>query len=445
MLKSAICLALLCAAASSSAAVTPDGDLSWLSGDWCATQGDVRFEERWTPVDGGRLFAVSRSLRGDQLGGFEFLRIEARDGRWHYVAQPDGRAPTAFAAVELSPQRVVFENTQHDFPQRIEYWRDDLGLHALVSGPARAGEADLRFDYRNGACAATAQAAAQPAAKGPPQTMAEVLAASSASDWRQPDPARTLYLELASGRVIIELAPSFAPQHAANIVALAREHYYDGLAILRSQDNFVVQWGDPNAEDPKARKPIEKAARALPAEFTRPNSADLQFTRLPDGDGYAPDVGFSDGFPAARDFSSRRAWMAHCYGTLGVGRDNDVNSGGGTELYVVTGHAPRQLDQNITVVGRVLQGMELLSSLPRGSAALGFYDQSGQRVPIERVRVAADLPAAQRSAIEVLRTDSATFAALIESRRNRTDAWYKHPAGHIDLCSVPIPVRNAAN
>lgn len=133
--------------------------------------------------------------------------------------------------------------------------------------------------------------------------------------------------------------------------------------------------------------------------------------------------------------------MAHCYGTLGVGRDNDVNSGGGTELYVVSGHAPRQLDRNITVAGRVLQGMELLSSLPRGSGPLGFYEKPGQRVPIQRVRVAADLPAPERSNIEVLRTDTPSFTALVESRRNRRDDWYKQPAGHIDVCSVPLPVR----
>lgn len=420
-------------------------DLSWISGDWCAAQGDVRFEERWTPPADGRLFAVARSLHGSKVGGFEFLRIEARDGQWNYVAQPGGRAPTAFAAVDSSAQRIVFSNPQHDFPQRIEYWRDSAGLHALVSGPARAGEPDLRLDYRAGACADASPAAAGSVAKaaGPARTMSEVLQAASAADWRRPDPAQMLYLDLAAGRVIIELAPNFAPRHATNIVALARERYYDGLAILRSQDNFVVQWGDPQAEDANARKTIAHAARTLPAEFTRPNTADLKFTRLPDGDGYAADVGFSDGFPAARDFGSGRAWLAHCYATVGVGRDNDVNSGGGTELYVVTGHAPRQLDQNITVVGRVLQGMELLSSLPRGTEALGFYAKPEQRVPILSVRVAADLPVSERTPIEVLRTDTPTFAALIESRRNRSDAWYKHPAGHIDLCSVPLPVRKA--
>ncbi|MBK8066600.1 MAG: peptidylprolyl isomerase [Rhodanobacteraceae bacterium] len=273
--------------------------------------------------------------------------------------------------------------------------------------------------------------------------MAEVIAASKPTDWRTPDPARTLYLELASGRVVIELAPAFAPKHVENILALARSGYYDGLAILRVQDNFVVQWGDPDASDETKRKPLAAGVRTLPAEFTRPDTRDLKFTTLPDPDGWAPQTGFADGFPAARDPHAGRAWLTHCYGTLGVGRDNEVDSGGGTELYVVIGHAPRQLDRNITVAGRVLVGMELLSALSRGPAPMGFHENPAHHVPIQRVRVASDLPEAERASIEVMRTDSDAFTDLIESRRNRRDAWYKVPAGHIDVCSVPVPVREA--
>jgi peptidylprolyl isomerase len=167
----------------------------------------------------------------------------------------------------------------------------------------------------------------------------------------------------------------------------------------------------------------------------------LPFTPLPDVDGYAPQVGFSGGFPAARDPKSGQAWLAHCYAMVGAGRGDDVESGNGGELYVVIGHAPRQLDGNIALVGRVVQGMERLAALPRGGPNMGFYEQAAQHVPIRRVRVAADLPEAERARLEVLRTDTATFEALVEARRNRRDAWYKRPAGYIDLCNVPIPVR----
>jgi peptidylprolyl isomerase len=269
------------------------------------------------------------------------------------------------------------------------------------------------------------------------RTMSDVLAASKPSDWRPLDPANTLYLDLPAGRVVIELAPQFAPKHAENIRTLARGLYFDGLAITRVQDNFVAQWGDPDG-----KKPLGQGKATLRAEFTRP-AAGLNFTVLPDPDTYAPQTGFVDGFPAARDSAKGSAWLVHCYGMVGAGRDNDADSGGGKEIYVVTGHSPRQLDRNITVVGRVVRGMELLSSLPRGTGAMGFYEKPEQRLPITQIRVAADVPADQRTALEALRTDTQTFTDLIESRRNRTDEWYKVPAGRIDVCNVPLPVRVA--
>jgi peptidylprolyl isomerase len=237
---------------------------------------------------------------------------------------------------------------------------------------------------------------------------------------------------------VIELAPRFAPLHVANIRELARQGYYDGLPIIRSQDNYVVQWGDPDG-----KRSLGEARPTLPPEFTVPWTPAIPFTRLPDVDGYAPEVGFSDGFPAARDPRGGQAWLAHCYAMVGVGRGNEVDSGSGAELYVVNGHAPRHLDRNIAVVGRVVQGMELLSTLPRGTGPLGFYEKPEQYVPIRSVRVAADVPAGERARLEVIRTDTATFAALVESRRNRHDDWYKVPAGHVELCNVPIVVRPA--
>jgi len=275
--------------------------------------------------------------------------------------------------------------------------------------------------------------------KGP--TLSNILATSKSTDWRAPDPENTLYLELASGRVVIELAPAFAPRHVGNVKALAREHYFDGLAIIRCQDNYVVQWGDPNADNPALKRKIQHAQATLPPEFERATDPKLSFTRLPDGDVYAPQVGFSDGFPVARDPKTGKTWLVHCYGMVGAGRDTPADSGGGTELYVIIGHSPRQLDRNVTLLGRVIQGIELLSALPRGSGAMGFYEKPEQHVPIKAVRVAADLPASERSAIEVMRTDTPLFQQLIESRRNRSEDWYHFQAGRIEICNVPIPAR----
>ncbi len=280
---------------------------------------------------------------------------------------------------------------------------------------------------------------AEPAAQvqgSPPRTMSEVLAATTPADWRPLDPDNTLYLQLPQGRVVIELAPAFAPQHAENLRILARGNYFDGLAIVRSQDNFVVQWGDPDG-----KRSLGTARDKLPPEFTVKMTPALPFEWLPDRDGYAPEVGFSQGFPVGRDPATGEAWLAHCYGMVGAGRGNEADSGSGAELYVVTGHAPRQLDRNIALVGRVVHGMELLATQPRGSGPMGFYEKTEQYVQITSVRDAADVPAAERENLEILRTDTERFRQLVEARRNRRDDWYLVPAGYIDLCNVPIVAR----
>jgi peptidylprolyl isomerase len=268
------------------------------------------------------------------------------------------------------------------------------------------------------------------------RTMAEVLEASRPDEWRRPDPARTLYVDLDAGRVVIELAPGFAPRSVANLLTLVRAGYFDGLAINRVHDDFVVQWGDP-----EGRRPLGAAAARIAPEFSRAWTADLAVTALRDPDGFAPQTGFVDGLPVAGDRARGEIWAAHCYGAVGLGRDLDLDSGNGSELYVVIGQPPRQLDRNITLVGRVVYGIEQLAALPRGTGPLGFYERPEQRVPIRRVRVAADLPESAREPIELLRTDTQIFADLVESRRNRLDDFYFRAAGHVDLCAIPLPAR----
>ncbi len=277
-----------------------------------------------------------------------------------------------------------------------------------------------------------------PSDRNKPPTTAQVMESAAPSDWRRPDPAQTLYMDLAGGRVIIELAPRVAPAHVANIKQLVAEKFFDGLAVVRVQDNFVAQWGDAD----KAR-PTESALRKLPDENAAAFGKNPPFIKLPDADGYAPATGWLDGFPVGVERKpSGQVWITHCYGVLGVGRDEWPDTGSGAELYVVIGQAPRQLDRNIVALGRVLRGMELLSSLPRGTGdGLGMYEKPEQRVPIKSIRLAADVPPAERTAIEVLRTDTPLFTRYVESRRNRRDSWYIVPAGHTDVCSINIPVR----
>ncbi len=114
--------------------------VAWLAGTWTGTAGPLAFEERWTPAGGGAMLAVSRTLEGDGMVAFEFLRIVERGGTLVYIAQPGGRPPTDFTMTALSADSVTFENPAHDFPKMIRYTRlADGSLEARVSdGAARA-------------------------------------------------------------------------------------------------------------------------------------------------------------------------------------------------------------------------------------------------------------------------------------------------------------------
>ncbi len=283
------------------------------------------------------------------------------------------------------------------------------------------------------AAAALMSAAAPPAARAP----SEIVAAAPANAWRAVSPEDLLVMELANGaRVAIELAPRFAPVHVANIRALVRGRWFDGDAIVRVQDDYVVQWG---GADPARTTPVG-IVRPAPAEYERP-VAGLAIAPLASRDAYAVRVGFADGWPVASD--GARAWLPHCYGMVGVGRDMPPDTGDGSELYAVIGHAPRHLDRNITVAGRVLEGMPALASLPRGTAALGFYANPTQRLAIRRAWIASNMDAASRPRFEVMRTDMPSFSDYADARANRRDAFFIRPAGGADLCNVPVPTRRA--
>jgi len=265
-------------------------------------------------------------------------------------------------------------------------------------------------------------------AAGEWRSMADVLAASGDEDWRTIEPRNLFYMELDGGTVVMELAPRFAPRHVENLRRLVTAGHFRPAAIRRVQDNYVVQWsGDGPSGD---------AAAGLEAEFFR-DAAGIPFTPLAGRDAYAPDTGFVDGFPAGRSGADGNAWLAHCYGMLGAGRAEDEGSGNAGELYVVIGHAPRHLDRNVTLMGRVIDGIELLSTLPRGTGALGFYEDEANHVPIRSLRFGTDYDPGWQS----LRTDTETFAALVESRRYRREDWFADPAGAIEVCNVPLPVR----
>jgi peptidylprolyl isomerase len=265
----------------------------------------------------------------------------------------------------------------------------------------------------------------------------DIVAQSPASAWKTIPADDLLVMDLANGgRVVIQLAPAFAPVHVANIKALARGNYWDVATVYRVQDNYVAQWGLNESDKPW---PAGVTAKP-PAEYTRSLKA-LKITPLGSPDPYASGAGFADGWPIAYSSSAGWADLAHCYASVGVGRDLSPDTGTGGELYAVIGHAPRQLDRVIALVGRVVDGIDRLSSLPRGTEALGFYKDKAQFVPISRIRLASDMPAADRPLYEYMDTSSPTFAHYLHVRANRHDDFYIRPAGGVDLCNVQVPVR----
>src|SRR3954471_6756611 len=272
-------------------------------------------------------------------------------------------------------------------------------------------------------------AGAAPPSKLP--TPNDIVAAAPASAWKTIRADELLVIDLKNGgRVVVQLAPAFAPVHVANIKALARAGYWNGASVYRLQDNYVAQWGLNDSG-----KPWPAGVNAKPpAEYVRPLKG-IKITPLGSPDPYAPGVGFADGWPVAYNAKAGWADLTHCYGSVGVGRDLSPDTGTGGELYAVIGNAPRQLDRNIALVGRVIDGIDRLSTLPRGTEALGFYKDKAQYVPIASIRIAADMPPADRPSYEYMNTASAAFAQYLKLRANRHDDFYIQPAGGVDLCN----------
>jgi len=268
-------------------------------------------------------------------------------------------------------------------------------------------------------------------------TPTDVVAAAPATAWKTIPADELMVIDLTNGaRIVVQLAPAFAPVHVANIQALARGHYWDGATVYRVQDNYVAQWGVNESDKPWPKGVTPKP----PAEYTR-SLKGLAITPLGSPDAYAPGAGFVDGWPVA--YNAKQGWvdLVHCYGSVGVGRDLSPDTGTGGELYAVIGQAPRQLDRNIALVGRVIDGIDRLSSLPRGTGDLGFYKDKAQYVPIARIRLASEMAAAERPSYQYMDTGSPIFARYLHVRANRHDSFYDHPAGGVDLCNVQVPVR----
>ena len=277
-------------------------------------------------------------------------------------------------------------------------------------------------------------AAAPPPAKK--LTPTDIVAQMGDEAWRTIPPEDLLVMTLEGGaQVVIQLAPDFAPVHVANIRKMAAAGYWQGSTVYRVQDNYVSQWGLGEAERPLP----DGVVKVPPHEYWRPAQG-MNFLAIKANDPYSKQAGFSGGWPVAT-YKDGTASLTHCYGAVGVARDLAPDTGSGSELYTIIGHAPRQLDRNIAIVGRVIEGIENLSSLPRGTEKMGFYAKGQVAKPIQSVQLASAMPADTRPSFQYLDNMTVGFAHYVLVRMNRDDDFYRVPAGGADICNIPVPIR----
>jgi peptidylprolyl isomerase len=271
-----------------------------------------------------------------------------------------------------------------------------------------------------------------------PQTVPPAAASPAdpvEADWRAIPDDELLVMTLANGRqVVMRLAAAMAPAHVDNIRRLARTRWWDAASVYRVQENWVAQWGDATE-----KKPLPTGVSDRPAaefEIASFNPA----VRMAKSDGYSTASGITaDGWPVATN--GTQAWLTHCYGMVGVARDALPSTGSGAELFTPIGQSARRLDRNYTVVGRIVEGMQYLSALPRSEAAMGMYATPGERAPIATVRLASDIPAGERPHFQYRGADNPRFAAAVARREHPEPPTVS--LGGAAVCDVLPAVRRA--
>ncbi|MEY2943913.1 MAG: hypothetical protein RLY97_1927 [Pseudomonadota bacterium] len=289
------------------------------------------------------------------------------------------------------------------------------------------------------------QMAANLRAKTYPKSPAQIVSEAPPAEWQMIDPADLLVMELAADakgqprHVIIQLMPApFSQGWVGNMRKLASAHWWDGTSVYRVQDNYVAQWGDGEGEDKSKAKPLPQGLAVVP-ESEYSVTTKLRFDLALKNDIFAGQAGYIKGWPFASNPTSYAP--IHCYGTIGVARDLSPDTGTGAELYAIIGQPARALDRNIAVVGRVIEGISYLSSLPRGPAPMGVYTDLAMRTPIISLRLASELPEVDRPKFQYLSTSSPTFAQYVAAIPSFTSPFFINPSGGADICAVRVPVR----
>jgi len=273
-----------------------------------------------------------------------------------------------------------------------------------------------------------ADATAAPAKKPAVAPAAPVAAAGpSAADWRTPDPNDVLVIDTNKGRVIVEMVPEVAPRNAEQIRALAKEKFYDGLRFFRVIDKFMAQTGDPqNNGQGGSSKPN------TPAEFTFKRGADLPFAMVVDQS--VAEIGFIKSLPVETQSMSLApltkdqkvtGWALYCQGVAGIARDDNPDSGN-SQFFLMRYPYP-SLEKRYTAFGRVIAGEDVVRQIKTGEPVEPPQDR------MDRVRVLADIPDAERPKIRVIDPKGAWFKAEIARARAAKGADFS-------ACDVEVPV-----
>ena len=262
------------------------------------------------------------------------------------------------------------------------------------------------------------------------------LAAAEELTWRELDPENTVFMELGNDLVVIELNPIFAPKTVKQFKRLAQENFYQGLSFYRVIDGFVAQGGDGSDLGELSDVPL------IDAEFEIEPDEELPFMPVQSPDMFAPETGFSNGFAVARDPSKNKAWLTHCPGVVAMARNDDPDSSR-TDFYIVIGQAPRYLDRNLNIFGRVVYGMDVVQRINRGPALRnGIIDDETGRTRISKLRMLSDIPEDDRLSSYVVDTHNKAFAELLKDRRQRKQKFFHNkPPAVLDICQVPVTGR----
>ncbi|GAB5455639.1 MAG: peptidylprolyl isomerase [Henriciella sp.] len=268
------------------------------------------------------------------------------------------------------------------------------------------------------------------------QLTEDEIASALAPDWRDVSPENLILVETVYGDIVLELNADFAPNHANQFRKLVRDDVYNGISFYRVIDAFVAQGGLQDEAIIEQYPTIEN-------ENDRPIS-EAAFVPLGNADLFAPVVGHIDGFAVGRSETLGSEWLLHCPGALAMARDTDPDSGS-TEFYIVL-DAQRYLDRNLTVFGRVIDGMQYVQKLKRGVRAIenGVIQAPEVGDEIMSMTLAADMDAAIRPAYQIQAMPTQAFEdAKTEKRVREEDFFYRKPPEMLDICGFEVPVRKA--